>query len=164
MINTENYYFFWGGFCSNWVKSPFEMNGFKFENAEQAMMFEKAKLFEDSLMMEKIKQEINPAIVKQLGRKIKNFDEEKWNQNKIIIMSRILIEKFSQHKPSKKKLLELCDLTYFVEASPYDKIWGIGLDEIEAKKTCPINWPGQNLLGKTINSIRPIIKLQEELS
>ena len=50
---------------------------------------------------------------------------------------------------------------HFVEASPYDKIWGIGLNMDDPKSHDPNQWEGQNLLGKCLDEVREIL-LEEE--
>ena len=87
---------------------------------------------------------------------VKNFDEEVWNQLKYQIMYEAVKAKFS-NPILMKKLIDTKD-KILVEASPYDKIWGIGLNETDAKKTLPTNWIGENLLGKVLMQVR------EELS
>lgn len=52
-----------------------------------------------------------------------------------------------------KRLLETSDKT-IVEASPYDKIWGIGLKKEAAVKIPEAQWPGENLLGKALMVVR----------
>lgn len=42
----------------------------------------------------------------------------------------------------------------FVEASPYDKIWGIGMDASHPDACTPAKWKGLNLLGKSITTVR----------
>lgn len=34
-----------------------------------------------------------------------------------------------------------------VEASPHDRIWGIGMDKTEAMSVTPDRWQGENILG-----------------
>ena len=158
------YHFFWGGIYSNWYKCPIEINrielerglifdtlGRKFNCSEQAMMFFKALLFEDYKIAEKIILESNPRKQKALGREIKNFDSESWDLVKEEIVLQILTCKFKQNFHLREQLIkENCDL--FVEASPHDRIWGIGFDEKNALNNKD-KW-GENLLGKLITNVR----------
>lgn len=41
-----------------------------------------------------------------------------------------------------------------VEASPLDKIWGVGLAEDDPKIKHRQNWKGKNLLGEILTRIR----------
>lgn len=41
-----------------------------------------------------------------------------------------------------------------VEASPYDRIWGIGLKATDEKAQNPASWQGQNLLGFALMDVR----------
>lgn len=41
-----------------------------------------------------------------------------------------------------------------VESSPYDKIWGIGLDRETALKGTVEQWQGENLLGCALMEVR----------
>lgn len=44
--------------------------------------------------------------------------------------------------------------TKLVEASKFDFIWGIGLDEQAAKNTPDTVWPGKNWLGNVLTKLR----------
>ena len=160
------YHFFWGGIYSNWCKSTIKINsivlkdslkieldslGREFNCAEQAMMFFKALLFEDYESCEAIIKSKDPREQKSLGRKIKNFNSEIWDLVKFEIVKNINFHKFNQNDSLKKQLLEE-DCEIFVEASPYDKIWGIGYAEDSAMGN-QANW-GENLLGKILTEIR----------
>ncbi len=144
------YKFFWNGTFSNWYPSDFTYNGIFFNCAEQAMMYEKAMTFKDYETAKEILRSNSPKEQKSLGRKVKNFDPENWDQIKYEKVKEILRSKFTQN-------LHLLDLLVrnkgleFVEASPYDRIWGIGYDESTALGNID-NW-GENLLGKILTEL-----------
>jgi ribA/ribD-fused uncharacterized protein len=68
-----------------------------------------------------------------------------------------LFEKFNQNPLLKEALLNTCD-TIIVEASPVDRIWGIGLTEDDPRALDQSTWRGQNLLGITLMRVRDAIK------
>ena len=69
------------------------------------------------------------------------------------------LEKFTQHSDLKEKLINT-GKKHLVEASPFDKIWGIGMDANHPDATNIDKWNGQNLLGEVIMSVR--LHLQNE--
>lgn len=144
------YKFFWNGPFSNWHKSEFDYLGIWFNCAEQAMMYEKAMLFDDTEIAEKILQSSEPSEQKKLGKKVKNFDGKIWDGTKVQIVKEILKCKFSQNDDLYDELLRY-EGSEFVEASPYDRIWGIGYSEQDALDNIN-NW-GENLLGKILTEL-----------
>ncbi len=150
--------FFWkmdepDGCFSNWYPSPFVLDGEQFANVEQYMMAEKAKLFGDMGMYHLIRSTESPAECKQLGRRVKGFDSTEWDAAKYRVMKAGNLEKYRQNPKLLKKLLETEDAV-LAEASPKDRIWGIGLEADEAATVDPKDWPGQNLLGKVLMEVR----------
>lgn len=41
-----------------------------------------------------------------------------------------------------------------VEASPRDRIWGIGMGKANPDAECPLKWRGTNLLGFALTEVR----------
>lgn len=152
---TKNYKFFWTSNSpgSNWYLSKFTLDGIEFISAEQAMMYYKAITFGDTLIASKILKETSQREIKALGRKVKNFDERIWGIVSKPIMVRVLSAKFSQDETCYDWLMFPKD-AYFVEASPYDKIWGIGLKEDDPRAKDERTWQGENRLGDTLNETR----------
>lgn len=158
-----SYVFFWGenyenGFLSNWLPCKFIVDNVEYWCTEQYMMAKKAELFGDSEVQSEIMLSKNQKEIKDLGRKVHNFDSELWDKNKIKIVYEGNLAKFSQNESLKVKLLNTCD-RILAEASPYDKIWGIGrsVKDGEIIKN-PNNWVGQNLLGFTLMNVREALK------
>lgn len=151
------YYFFFKGPLSQWYSCTFKLDGIRFNCAEQYMMFKKAELFNDNNSMINILYSRYPSDQKNLGRKVSNFNAEKWESVARDIVYKGNMAKFTQNS----KLLEILLNTapnILVEASPKDKIWGIGLSEEIAKKVNPEQWPGKNWLGLVLTKVRNDIK------
>ena len=148
---------------SNWHPCTFvDENGTKYNCTEQYMMAEKARLFDDAYTRELILASIEPRDQKELGRKVKNFDSLTWEEAAKKIVYKGCMFKFTQNDKLLKTLLDTKG-TLLVEASPYDKIWGIGLGEDDPRIHDPKNWKGTNWLGQVLTQLRDSI-LAEEIS
>lgn len=147
---NNDYFFFWGGECSQWIESPFEEFGIEFNCAEQFMMAAKAKVFDDDDSYHAIMATLIPSEQKALGRKVKRFKANVWSAIAKDYVTLGNVNKFEQNKEFNDFLYEKKD-KYFVEASPYDRVWGIGMSENNPLIHNPENWQGLNWLGECIN-------------
>ena len=152
----NNYLFFWGGPCSQWTESPFAEFDTTFNCAEQFMMAAKAKVFSDDATYDLIMATNNPKEQKALGRKVQGFDARSWNDIARDYVTLANYNKFTQNHDLLEYLMENRD-KHFVEASPYDKIWGIGMGIGDPLIEDPANWKGTNWLGECIDMTRDII-------
>jgi ribA/ribD-fused uncharacterized protein len=151
------------GYFSNFHPSKFLINAssigqseeIEVNCAEQAIMWLKALLMGDLICANAIAGETNPTICKKYGRQVKPFDESKWHEYRDAIAFEVLKSKF-QDQQLKKWLLETGD-EILVEASPKDKIWGIGISVSAAIKG--EKWNGQNVLGNTLMRVRKNINI-----
>lgn len=117
------------------------------------MMYKKALLFKDIDVAEMIMEQSHPRKQKFLGRQVRGYDDAVWMANCQEIMVPGLVSKFTQDSYSLQCLLDTVDST-IVEASPYDKIWGIGMKGDDPRATDPTKWEGQNLLGIVLMKVR----------
>lgn len=157
------YVFFWGhqvktgqvtmACLSQWFPSNFEVDGIKYNCAEQYMMAEKARLFEDEETRAEILASSDPKIIKALGRKVKNFTVEKWAPVSKDIVVKGNMQKFAQNVEL-LQFLQSTDNKVLVEASPYDTIWGIGMRKTDEGILNPNNWKGYNQLGFALMEVR----------
>jgi len=158
------YLFFWGhqpakdgsitASCfSQWWTLPFTVNGLVFPTAEHWMMYQKAVLFNDGETAIRILGAKSPADAKKLGRLVKNFDPDVWNKNKFQIVVEGNVHKFEQHAEYKDYLVNT-KTRVLVEASPRDRIWGIGMGKNNENAENPLLWRGQNLLGFALMEVR----------
>ena len=140
------------GVFSNWYLRYMKIEGQKYNSVEQYMMYQKAMLFGDEEIADKIMQTYSMGEIKALGRKVRNYDDKKWGEVRYDVVLEALRAKFTQHEDLKEILLRTGS-SEIVEASPYDRIWGIGTakrEEIIDKR----KWKGQNLLGKALMQVR----------
>ena len=145
---------------SQWYPCEFEAEGTKYTSAEQYMMAEKARLFGDEEIRAQILKTSDPAICKKLGRKVRNFNQEKWNKNRENIARKGNFYKFSQNAKLREFLLSTGD-KILAEASPRDRIWGIGMGKNNPDALDPAKWRGRNLLGFSIMSVRKKIAFMD---
>lgn len=153
MKTIKNYVFFWDGWLSNFYPCKIVFNNKVFCSSEQLFMYLKALYFKDYEIASQILKVKTPKEAKKLGRKIRDFNEEAWSEVREDKMEQTIKAKFNQNPQLKELLLsEEFDNKQFVEASPYDRIWGIGYSEDFAMAN--INDWGENLLGKIITQYR----------
>ncbi len=162
---TEKFLLFYGRseVYSNWNKSGFTVKGIFFANGEQYMMYCKAMFFNDAATAAPILAEPDPEKVKILGRAVQGFNEAAWIENRLRLVRRGLLEKARQNPHIKAQLLATGDLI-LVEASPPDRIWGIGLGENDPRALDPAQWRGLNLLGEAWMWVRAQLRAELALA
>ena len=155
MTRRTEFTFFWRSDSpfSQWHQSRFKIDGKTFNTAEQYMMYGKAMLFGDRETAEKILAARSPRQQKALGRKVRGFDESRWKAQRENIVYRGNEAKFTQNKHLLKALMDTGD-TELVEASPTDRIWGVGMAEDNPLIHDRGHWQGLNLLGKVLTRLR----------
>lgn len=140
-------------YLSQWYSAAFTLQDEKFATAEHYMMWSKARLFGDEHAAASILAARTPASAKTIGRTVMGFDGETWEEHRMEIVVRGNLAKFAQH-PKLKKYLLATDPKVLVEASPDDRVWGIGLAESDEGANDPAAWPGLNLLGFALMQVR----------
>jgi ribA/ribD-fused uncharacterized protein len=150
---TEEMVLFWNGPFSQWYPSEFEINGIQYNCCEQYMMAEKARLFGDEDTLKEIMETDSPREQKKLGRQVSDFDQSKWEEIAQEVVYQGNLAKFSQN-PDLKEILFSTQDKILVEASPYDKIWGIGLSADDPRAEDRSQWLGTNWLGEALSQVR----------
>ena len=151
----DGYTFFWrpDSVFSQWFPCAFTVDGAAFSCAEQYMMYGKATLFHDPEVAAEILATPDPRTHKALGRKVRNFDEASWRRAREGIVLTGNRAKFTQDPALRAALLATAGTT-LVEASPFDRIWGIGMASSNPAATDPAKWRGLNLLGAVLTRLR----------
>lgn len=158
------YVFFWGhrpqrdgsigtGCLSQWWPSAFTVDGVRFATAEHYMMWRKALLFGDEESAVRIVAASHPRQAKMLGRRVRGFDERTWVDERRAIVRDASVAKFGQ-RPELRDFLLGTGERILVEASPTDRIWGIGLAATDDRTADPERWRGLNLLGFALMAAR----------
>ena len=145
---------------SQWYPCSFVVDGTSYQTAERYMMSEKARLFGDAATLWKIMSAPGPRECKALGRTVAGFDPSVWDRHKCDIVLRGSLAKFSQNAELMEYLLGTGNAV-LVEASPYDRIWGVGLAQDDPLIRDPRNWRGENLLGFVLMEARDTLRAEE---
>jgi ribA/ribD-fused uncharacterized protein len=162
------YLHFWGhkpqsdgsigaGCLSQWWPAGFTVDGRTFGTAEHYMMWRKAILFGDVEIGEQILAAGHPHRAKALGRQVRGFDQAVWNAHRYAIVVDASVAKFAQHDDLCTFLLGTGD-RILVEASPMDRVWGIGLTATDPRAADPAQWRGLNLLGFALMDARTVLR------
>lgn len=158
------YLFFWGhhpkregdvdkSCLSQWWPVQFQMDGIVYPSAEHYMMAEKARLFGDESTRQRILTAASPGEAKSLGRQVAGFDEARWAAERVALVVRGNRAKFGQN-PALAAWLRSTAPRILVEASPQDRVWGIGLAASHPDAENPRRWQGNNLLGFALMQVR----------
>ncbi len=141
------------GCLSQWWPCTFTVDGVEYASAEHWMMAAKARLFEDEEAIGKVLAAPTPAEAKALGRLVRGFDEEVWTARRFALVVEGNMAKFGQDEALLTYLLGTGGRV-LVEASPRDRVWGIGLGAGNEQATDPTRWRGLNLLGFALMEAR----------
>jgi ribA/ribD-fused uncharacterized protein len=138
---------------SQWWPSRFVVDGVEYATAEHWMMAGKARLFGDAEAERRVVAAGHPAEAKKAGRLVRNFDGATWERERFEIVARGSVHKFGADPGLREYLLGTGDRV-LVEASPVDRIWGIGLAATDERAEDPSRWRGLNLLGFALMEAR----------
>jgi ribA/ribD-fused uncharacterized protein len=131
---------------SQWYPAPFDDGGTRYASAEHYMMAAKARLFGDEETARRVLAAPHPHAAKKLGREVRGFDEATWAAHRFAIVVAGSAAKFAQNA-ALGAFLSGTRGRVLVEASPVDRVWGIGLADDDPRTEDPDAWPGLNLLG-----------------
>jgi ribA/ribD-fused uncharacterized protein len=162
--NAFSFLFFWGhrqklpgivdrSCLSQWFPARFSVSGVSYPTAEHYMMAEKARIFGDQETRELILVATDPGAAKKLGRTVRDCRYSAWEGERMAVAINGNLAKFSQNPHLRTYLLSTGD-DIIVEASPSDRIWGIGLEQSHQDAARPRSWPGLNLLGFALMHVR----------
>ncbi|WP_225846674.1 NADAR family protein [Streptomyces sp. HPF1205] len=158
------YLHFWGhrprrdggvgpGCLSQWWPAPFSVDGIRYATAEHWMMAGKARLFGDQEAERRVLAAVHPGDAKSAGRTVRGFDEDIWARARFEIVTEGAVHKFGRH-PDLRRFLLGTGGRVLVEASPVDRVWGIGLAAGDPGADDPAAWRGLNLLGFALMEAR----------
>jgi ribA/ribD-fused uncharacterized protein len=162
------YLYFWGhrpqrdgsvgaGCLSQWWPAPFEVDGRTYATAEHWMMWHKATLFGDAETAARVLTAGHPQRAKAFGRQVRGFHEETWAAHRFDIVVAGSVAKFGRHPELAAYLLGTGERV-LVEASPVDRVWGVGLAADDPTIADPARWRGGNLLGFALMAARDALR------
>ncbi|MFG2680052.1 NADAR family protein [Streptomyces sp. NPDC048392] len=148
------------GCLSQWWPSPFTVAGVEYATAEHWMMAGKARLFGDAEAERRVLAAAHPAEAKRAGRLVRGFEEAVWERERFRIVVEGSVHKFASDPALRAFLLDTGERV-LVEASPVDRVWGIGLAADDEAARDPERWQGPNLLGFALMAARARLRASD---
>lgn len=145
------------GYLSNWYRASFELDGIKFNSAEQFIMYTKCMTFGDTESASAVLATDDPAEQQRIGRSTKNYLGTVWNGMRQVAAYRGLVAKFEQNEDLREKLLSTGDAV-LVECSGSDRVWACGIRFNDDRRRDASQWPGKNILGFALMRVREDLK------
>lgn len=138
---------------SQWWPASFTVGDVRYATAEHWMMAGKARLFGDPGAERAAVEAKSPAEAKKIGRLVRGFDNAIWERERFALVVEGSVHKFDSDPALRGYLLGTGNRV-LVEASPMDRIWGIGLAADDERALDPARWRGLNLLGFALMEAR----------
>ncbi|MCR5587330.1 MAG: TIGR02452 family protein [Lachnospiraceae bacterium] len=146
------------GFLSNSFRCEFtDNNGVKYTSVDQYLMYQKALTFNDEEAAKRIIAVNDPAVVRDFGRKVRNYDDEIWKGKRQLILNDAIQMKFSQNAGLQGMLVNTGD-ALLAECNPHEATYGIGVSIFTKGIDNKENWDGANLTGHTLMNYRDKVK------
>jgi hypothetical protein len=117
------------------------------------MMWRKAQLFGAPQAMQDAILVAGPAEARKIGRQVPKFVDSIWQVAARPLVAEGNYAKFAQNRAALDQLLATSGTT-LVEASPWDRLWGIGLDADDPRALTRTTWRGRNWLGEVLTDTR----------
>ena len=132
--------------------APFSMNGIKYANSEQYFQSQKGAVMDDDITHRKIMLTNNPFKIKRLSRRIRNYEDSKWQSVMTKVMYDAVKAKFEQN-PALGALLISTGTLKIIEASP-DHTWGCGLALKHPQVMSEPAWHGTGKMCDILSRVR----------
>ena len=157
-LETDTHFYFWTNWLSNWkiCKIVDPITKLEYDSTEQIYMWYKASFFNDAETRKQLEVKLTPKQAKDLGRVVKNYQDDLWECVRYGYMVYVNYLKYTQNAELKAKLLSTGNKV-LAEASPYDKVWGVGFMAGDPLILNEANWTGRNLLGKSLMEVRNLL-------
>ena len=136
----------------NFHHAPFTINNQRFVTSEHWIQFQKALLFGDSVMANKILQCDTPYEAKKLGYGVQGLDIRKWHDEGYELCLEGVRAKFHQN-PSLMQMLKLTEPKLVAEATT-DRTWGTGIHLRDSNALDRKRWSSNGWLSNMLMSIR----------
>ena len=138
---------------SNFYPCSFEVQSQRFQNMEQYLALQKARLFGDHKTAAVIQQQEDLVQIKKIAKKVSGFKKEIWEQEIENILTTGLTAKFNQNR-NLAEFLRNTGKNIIVEANKNDSLCAIGKSLFDTDLWDTHAWHGHNLMGKTLMSVR----------
>lgn len=143
-------------YFSNWNILPFHDNeGIGYKTIEHYIVYQKAILFGDLDVAERVLQSPNGRAAKAESKKIAGYDPAIWKDERYVIELSAVYHKFKSHSDALTHLMKTND-RLLVDCTD-DTYWGSGVRLDDPSARTRKRWPGNNIGGRTLMDARDIL-------